>query len=118
MNNNKHYQELFNMINRLSYSRDTWDIFCDFMKMAAICISNTVDLKHFDDRETQYLKTIGKYTPEHQKLFPDMFAELILALEYDFKWVISLMFLAICFTDWNCTTNTKGNSLPRNTFVP
>ena len=85
MNRNKHYQELLNIINRLAYSRDTWEIFCDFMQMAAISISNTVDKKHFDIREEQYLKTIKKYTSDHQRLFPQMFGELISALEYEFQ---------------------------------
>jgi hypothetical protein len=52
--------------------------------MAAISVSNAVDIKNFDVREEEYLQTIKKYTPEHQKLFPEMFARLILALEYEY----------------------------------
>ena len=85
MTNNKHYQEIVSMISRLAYSRDMWEIFCDFMEMSAICVSNTVDKKYFDVREEQYLKTIRKYTPEHQKLFPQMFGELVLALECEYQ---------------------------------
>ena len=85
MINNTHYQELLKIINQLTYSHSTWEIFYDFLEMSTICISNTVDLNNYDEREKQYLQTIKKYIPEHQKLFPDMFAELILALEYEYQ---------------------------------
>jgi type I restriction-modification system DNA methylase subunit len=73
------------MFGTLTYSRDTWEIFCDFLELTATCISNAVDIIHFDEREKKYLATIKKYTPEHQKLFSEMFAKLILALEYEWQ---------------------------------
>jgi len=85
MLNNKHFQSILTIIKTLNYSRDTWEVFNDFLELAAICISNIVDLKHFDEREPQYLKTINKYQPEHQKLFPEMFTELLLALDYEYQ---------------------------------
>jgi len=85
MKNNLHYQELLKTINQLTYSRDTWEIFYDFLEMSAICVSNAVDTLHFDKREEQYIKAISKYTPEHQKLFPKMYANLVLSLEHEFQ---------------------------------
>ena len=85
MINNKHYQDIVKMFDILTYSRDTWEIFYDFLELSATCVSNTVDLIHFDEREKKYLDTIKKYTPEHQKLFPEMFAKLVLTLEHEYQ---------------------------------
>jgi type I restriction-modification system DNA methylase subunit len=83
--NNEHYTEITKIFNKLTYSRDRWEIFCDFLELSATCISNSLDFTHFDEREKLYLDIIKKYTPEHQKLFPEMFAQLILALEYEYQ---------------------------------
>ena len=61
MTNNKHYQDIIKMFEILTYSRDTWEIFYDFLELPATCVSNTVDLIHFDKREKRYLDTIKKY---------------------------------------------------------
>ena len=82
---NEHYQELLKLINGLAYTRNTWEVFADFLEMSAICISNSIDLINRDKREKQYLEAIGKYPPEHQKLFPEMFACLVMALELEMK---------------------------------
>jgi len=85
MINNKHFQSILKIIRSLTYAYDTWAIFNDFLEMAAICINNTFDLQQFDAREKQYLSTINKYPPDVQKLFPEMFAELVLALEHEYQ---------------------------------
>ena len=85
MKNNKHYQDILKMFNKLAYSRGTWEVFCDLLEMSALCISNTIDMRHFKKREQQYLETIGKYTPEHQMIFPEMLAKLVLALEHEYQ---------------------------------
>ena len=85
MEKNEHYQDIIKMIEKLAYSRDSWEIFCDFLELSATSISNTVDIMQFDEREKKYLAIIKKYTPEHQKLFPEMFANLVLALEHEYQ---------------------------------
>ena len=85
MKHNKHYQDILKMVNKLAYSRGAWEIFYDLVELSALCISNSIDKRHFKKREQQYLKTIRKYGPEHQKVFPEMFAKLILALEHEFQ---------------------------------
>lgn len=84
-NGNKHYKELFNFINKLTYSRDVWEVFSDFLEVSAISINNRVDIVNKQEREVQYLKTIGKYSREHQNLFPELFALLVLTLEYELE---------------------------------
>ena len=85
MINNKHFQTILKVIQQLAYSRDTWEIFYDFLEISAICISNAIDLRNVNEREKQYLTAINKYTPQHQILFSDMFVALILLLEHEFQ---------------------------------
>lgn len=59
----------------------SWDIWTDFITMAACTISNSVDRLHFDEREKLYLETIKKYNKKEQNLFPKLFAYLVEALE-------------------------------------
>ena len=85
MKQNEHYKDILKIFDTLRYSRDSWEIFVDFLELSATCISNTVDPMYFDEREKSYLATIKKYIPEHQKLFPEMFAKLVLALEHEYQ---------------------------------
>jgi len=59
----------------------SWDIWTDFLTMAACAISNAVDKIHYDKREELYLRTIKKYRKEEQILFPELFAYVVMALE-------------------------------------
>jgi len=76
-----HRQEIIKLIKQASYSKDTWKIFSDFCEMTAITISNSCDPTQREERENRYLDIIRSYEKREQKLFPDMFAHLVLALE-------------------------------------
>ena len=47
----------------------------------ACAFSNAVDKTHYDEREDRYLKAIAKYRKEEQALFPELLAEMTVALE-------------------------------------
>lgn len=49
--------------------------------MTACAFSNAVDKTHYDEREDRYLKAIAKYRKEEQALFPELLAEMTVALE-------------------------------------
>lgn len=49
--------------------------------MTACAFSNAVDKTHYDEREDRYLKAIVKYRKEEQALFPELLAEMTVALE-------------------------------------
>lgn len=49
--------------------------------MYAYAISNAVDKSHFEKREEFYLKRIQKYNKKEQEIFPQLAAEVVLALE-------------------------------------
>lgn len=49
--------------------------------MSACAISNTVDKSHYDEREKRYLELINKYEKSKQHLFPELFADMVMALD-------------------------------------
>lgn len=74
-------KEFLTTFKKLTYRWRSWDVWTDFITMAACSISNSVDKSHFDVREERYLQTIKKYNKEEQRLFPELFAHLVMALE-------------------------------------
>lgn len=88
MANNPHKQTILKTIQRLGQVHSVWDVFSDFVTLSALCVANSCD-RHtptWEKREQQYLETIRKYKPDEQELFTQMFAELVLALEYEITW--------------------------------
>ena len=76
-----HQKELVKLIGGLAYRHSQWQVFSDFVEMAAISISNAVDFAQRDKREERYLEIVKRYTPDELQRFPQMFGELTLALE-------------------------------------
>lgn len=72
-------------IQKLGVIYSVWDVFSDFVELGAISIANS--FKNGSDvwkkRERQYLNTIGKYKPDEQKLFTEMFSDLVMALDHE-----------------------------------
>lgn len=85
---NPHRNKILKAIRRLGKVHSVWDVFSDFVALGALSIANGVDKRSdvWDGREKLYLDTIGKYKPEEQKLFPEMLADLVEALEYELTW--------------------------------
>ena len=74
-------KEFMQIFRQLTYRWRSWDIWTDFVTMTACTISNAVDQTHYDEREKLYLRTINKYNKEEQQLFPELFANIVMALE-------------------------------------
>ena len=85
---NPHRNKILKTIQRLGEVHSVWNVFSDFVELSALCIANSVDKRSdiWDKREKLYLDTIGKYRSEEQKLFPEMFTDLVEALEYELTW--------------------------------
>lgn len=81
----KNFVKLLNKFNAYGYSR--WNVFTDFLQMSAISLANcdryclANSKATVDEREEQYKRTIGKYKPEVQNLFAEMFAQIVLEAE-------------------------------------
>lgn len=74
-------KEFMKTFRRLTNRWRSWDIWTDFVTMAACAISNSVDKLHYEDREKTYLRAINKYNKQERMLFPELFAYVVLALE-------------------------------------
>ena len=74
-------QPFIKLYRELTYRWTPWEVWQDFVTMYACAISNAVDKSHFDGREAMYLKRIQKYNKKEQELFPQLAAEVVLALE-------------------------------------
>lgn len=77
----EHTKTIIKNIQWLGQRHSNWQAFVDFVSMAALSISNSVDWIHRDEREKQYLEIVKRYTKEEVDLFPQMFASLIEELE-------------------------------------
>lgn len=85
MRKSDYYKNLIDFITKASYRHSKWQVFSDFVEMSAISLSNAVDWVHKEEREKRYLEIINSYEKKEQELFPEMFACLVMALEYELK---------------------------------
>jgi N-6 DNA methylase len=69
------------LITGLSHRHSTWQVFNDFVEMAAISISNAIDFQPRDKREARYMEIVKRYKPDEIEQFPRMMGELIRELE-------------------------------------
>jgi hypothetical protein len=72
---------LTKLIESLAYRHSTWQVLSDFAEMAALSLSNAVDLAQRAAREARYMEVIKRYKPEELAKFPQMLAILTDALE-------------------------------------
>jgi len=83
---NPYKDKIIKAIQNLGYRYSNGDVFSDFIELSALATANSVDKSQFDKREERYGEIIKGYSPDEQKLFPHMFADLVLALEYELTW--------------------------------
>lgn len=76
-----HVKDLGRIVQSVSHRHGAWQVFSDFAEMAAISLSNAVDLAQAETREARYMEVIKRYSREELAKFPEMLAALINALE-------------------------------------
>ena len=80
--NNEHYQDFrAKFLQLVSPKCRPIDIWRDFIVMSACAMSNTVDKSHYEEREKRYLETINKYEKSQQHIFPELYADVVMALD-------------------------------------
>ena len=52
-------KEIIRLIKQAAYSKAVYEVFNDFLEIAAISISNQVDFTHRQEREQRYLDLIN-----------------------------------------------------------
>jgi type I restriction-modification system DNA methylase subunit len=74
-------REFIKHFNSFKNGQSGWQIWQDFIYMAAAALSQPCDFKQ--NREDEYLQIINKYNKEEQDLFPQMLATIIEAFEQE-----------------------------------
>ena len=83
MPSNQHRKNIIKLMRENAYRHGLYDVFRDFVEMAALAISNSADLIRKASREARYMDIVKRYTPEEVARFPQMLGELTMALEVE-----------------------------------
>lgn len=78
-----HQTEFVKIFNSLCGRYGRWGIWQDFITLAAIAISNTVDRSHAAEREKTYMTIAGKYKPEEMLKFSQMLQEVVIGMDFN-----------------------------------
>lgn len=77
------YGNIVKLYNSLCGVHQLWELWQDSMTMFALSLSNTVDRRFYDKRESMYMDIARKYTKEEMEVFPKIFGEIVMQLEAD-----------------------------------
>lgn len=75
----EHRSRFVKLFKELTYRHNDWQIWQDFIYMAAAAFSQACDFRQ--EREDEYLQIIKKYDKSERDLFPQMLAEIIESFE-------------------------------------
>lgn len=90
-----HKKNMIKLFEKLSYRHNLWTVYSDFLEMAAITLSNSVDFINRNKREKRYLNIIEGYSKEEGQIFPQLFGELVVALEEETTDVLGEIFMEL-----------------------
>lgn len=74
-------KNLVRIFNEACYRHSRWNVWADFVEMAAISISNLVDKSNAESREKTYLSLASKYNERELECFGRMFAEIVCGID-------------------------------------
>ncbi|MCL1622633.1 N-6 DNA methylase [Ralstonia pseudosolanacearum] len=94
-----HQQALVKLIEKCSRRHRRHEVFRDFCELAALSISNRVDLVQYDAREARYLEIVKRYEREEVECFPRMLGCLVESLEGGHKDALGQIFEALQLAD-------------------
>lgn len=91
-----HKREIMKLMQQLGHRRDLWQVFSDFVEMAATSVANAVDHGPLRaGREANYMRIVKTYTPEEVAIFPKMMGHLAAALEIEPSDVLGSVFMEL-----------------------
>lgn len=90
-----HRKVLVDLLRKNADQHQMWTVWADFVEMAAIAISNRVDLRASEQREARYLAIAGRYKPEQLERFGQALGALALALDDEPSDVLGEAFMAL-----------------------
>lgn len=74
-------KNLVKIFNEACYRHSRWQVWADFVVMAAISISNTIDKSNADSRESTYMTLASKYNQRELDCFCRMLAEIVAGID-------------------------------------
>lgn len=75
------YKKIVSLFQKLTGSRQLWELWEDAMIMFATMLSNAVDKRFFDEREKMFKNVSSKYSADEMQIFSQIFAETVNQLE-------------------------------------
>lgn len=97
-------KEFITLFNRLVGKRSNWEVWNDFLTMAAIAFANVMPTPERTEREDRYLSIIRSYEKEEQEIFPQLLSVVSMAFEDNPKQD----FLGNLYTALNLNQHQKG----------
>ncbi|NKG07684.1 SAM-dependent methyltransferase (plasmid) [Ralstonia solanacearum] len=94
-----HQQALVKLIEQCARRHRRHEVFRDFCELAALSISNRVDLLQYDEREARYLEIVKRYEREEVECFPRMLGCLVESLEGGRRDALGTIFEAMQLAD-------------------
>ncbi|MBV2149905.1 N-6 DNA methylase [Sphingobium sp. AS12] len=79
----RHIKAASKLLRSSAYHHNLHALFRDCMEAAAISVSNSVDIRNRELRERRYLEIVGAYERKIVDVFPQVFAEIVMALEQE-----------------------------------
>lgn len=74
-------KEFVKLFDELTGYQHRWQAWQDMVWLFAASIANSVKTPHWEQREERYLETIRRYDEKRQKIFPELFARLVLIMD-------------------------------------
>lgn len=96
---NAHQIEVGKILKDLSYRHGLWQVFRDFVAMAALAMSNAADATQREAREAEYMRTVQRYTAEEASKIAQAFAITTLGLEAGPHDFLGSLFMALDLGD-------------------
>ena len=111
----RHYQKefltTFKQIASAGYR--SFEVWNDFVVMAACALSNPVDKTHFEEREKRYLKIIRKSEKRNRRCSPNC----LLTLLWPWKRTPNRIFSEVCIWSWISAVSGYNRYLHRTIFA-
>lgn len=90
-----HVKEMAKVFESYRYKHGVHRVFEDFLEIATITISNTVDLPNWQRREERYMEIIKQYDRDEADTFAKLIAKLTNAMQYKIDDYLGRVFMEL-----------------------
>lgn len=92
---NQHQKELAKILREVAHRHSLWQVFSDFLAMAALSISNSMDKRQYAVREAEYMQIVGRYTKAEAALIAHCLAHVVMGLEEGHQDFLGSLFMSL-----------------------